>query len=124
MSAANQGAETVLGLLKQTLQSPQGQWVLQSREGASNELQIESLGDDKAQVRKKIIDRTFVEDGVRWIVDYKTMAFESNADEAIWKVAAEQYRQQLEGYASLFIAEGLPIKLAVYFVSVGQLVTL
>ena len=124
MAAANQGADGVLSLLETTLESARGQWVLRYRESARNELQVESLADSGLQVRKKIIDRTFIEDGVRWIVDYKTMAFESNADEAIWKVAAEQYRQQLEGYASLFIAEDLPIKLAVYFVSVGQLVTL
>ena len=124
MSAANQGAETVLGLLKQTLQSPQGQWVLQSREGARNEWQIESLVADSGQVRKKIIDRTFVEDGVRWIVDYKTVALEANIDEAGLKQAAEDYRQQLEQYGALFDDEGLSIQLAIYFVSVGQLVAL
>ena len=124
MSAANQGADAVLALLQTTLQSSQGQWVLQSRESASNELQIESLGDDKAQVLKKIIDRTFVEDGMRWIVDYKTTALDAGLDEVVLKQAAEAYRQQLEGYAALFAEEGLSIRLAVYFVSIGQLVTL
>ena len=124
MSAANQGAETVLGLLKQTLQSPQGQWVLQSRESARNEWQIESLVADSGQVRKKIIDRTFVEDGVRWIVDYKTVALEASIDEAELKQAAEQYRQQLEQYGGLFEDQGLRVQLAIYFVSVGQLVAL
>jgi ATP-dependent exoDNAse (exonuclease V) beta subunit len=123
-SAANQAADAVLALLKTTLHSPQGQWVLQSREGASNELQIESLGDDKSQVRKKIIDRTFVEDGVRWIVDYKTTALDAGLDEVALKQAAEAYRQQLQGYAALFADEVLSIQLAVYFVSIGQLVTL
>jgi ATP-dependent exoDNAse (exonuclease V) beta subunit len=124
MSAANQGADAVLALLKTTLQSSQGQWVLQSRESASNELQNESLGDDNVQVRKKIIDRTFVEDGVRWIVDYKTTALDAGLDEVALKQAAEAYRQQLEGYAALFAEERLSIQLAVYFVSIGQLVTL
>ena len=114
----------MLALLKTTLQSSQGQWVLQSRESASNELQIESLGDENVQVRKKIIDRTFVEDGVRWIVDYKTTALDAGLDEVALKQAAEAYRQQLEGYAALFAEEGLSIQLAVYFVSIGQLVTL
>jgi len=123
-SAANQGADAVLALLKTTLQSSQGQWVLQSRESASNELQIESLGDDNVQVRKKIIDRTFVEDGVRWIVDYKTTALDAGLEKVALKQAAEAYRQQLEGYAALFAYEGLSIRLAVYFLSIGQLVTL
>ncbi len=126
MSAASQGADAVLGLLKTTLQSPQGQWILQSRESASNELQIESLEDDRSQVRKKVIDRTFIEDDVRWIVDYKTKAItlETSLDEANLKQAAEAYRQQLEGYAVLFADEGLSIQLAVYFVRTGQLVNL
>ena len=124
MAADNQGADAVLSILKTTLEGAHGHWVLSYRESARNEWQLESLADSGLQVRKKIIDRTFIEHGVRWIVDYKTMAFESNTDEAGLKLATEQYRQQLEGYASLFNAEGLPIKLAVYFVSVGQLVTL
>lgn len=124
ISAANQGSDAVLALLKTTLQSPHGQWILHSRESASNELEIESLGDDRSQFRKKIIDRTFVEDGVRWIVDYKTITFKNSLDEASLKQAAEAYRHQLEGYAVLFADEGLSIQLAVYFVSIGQLVTL
>lgn len=124
ISMANQGADAVLALLKTTLQSSQGQWVLQSRESAANELQVEALEDDKTQVRKKIIDRTFVQDGVRWIVDYKTTPLEANLDEAGLKQAAEAYRKQLEDYAVLFADEGLKTQLAIYFVSVGQLVSL
>jgi ATP-dependent exoDNAse (exonuclease V) beta subunit len=126
VSAANQGADAVLALLKTALQSPQGQWILKSRESASNELQIESLGDDNTQVRKKIIDRTFIEDDVRWIVDYKTktIASETSPDEASLRQVAESYRQQLESYAILFADEGLRIQLAIYFVHIGQLVTL
>jgi ATP-dependent exoDNAse (exonuclease V) beta subunit len=124
ISMANQGADAVLALLITTLGSSQGQWVLQSRESAANELQIEALEDDKTQVRKKIIDRTFVQDGVRWIVDYKTTALEANLDEAGLKQAAEAYRKQLEDYAVLFADEGLKTQLAIYFVSVGQLVSL
>jgi ATP-dependent exoDNAse (exonuclease V) beta subunit len=124
ISMANQGADAVLALLKTTLESSQGQWVLQSRETASNELEIESLGDDRSHVRKKVIDRTFVQDSVRWIVDYKTTALEANLDEASLKQAAEAYRQQLEDYAVLFADDDLKTQLAVYFVSIGQLVTL
>jgi ATP-dependent helicase/nuclease subunit A len=124
LSASNQGSDVVSALLKTTLQSSQGQWILQSRDGASNELQIESLQDESAKVSKKIIDRTFIEDGVRWIVDYKTIAFESNLDEASLKQAAEAYRQQLESYALLFTDEFLSIRLGVYFVSTGRLVIL
>ena len=139
MASAKQGADTVLALLSKTLQSDQGRWVLQSREGACSEWQIESLGFeslgldslglgslglDSSQVRMKIIDRTFVEAGVRWIIDYKTIALASNLDSSALRQVAEQYRQQLEQYAALFADEGLSIQLAVYFVSAGQLISL
>jgi hypothetical protein len=42
-------------------------------------------------------------------------------DEAGLKQAAEQYREQLEQYRTLFVDEGLEIKLAIYFVSIGKL---
>lgn len=124
MGLAHQGAETVIGLLDKTLQSADGQWVMQARESAQNELQIESWVENSAKVSKKIIDRTFIQDGVRWIVDYKTVALEATLDNIAIKQAAEAYRQQLEEYAGLFEDEGLPIEIAVFFVSIGQLVAL
>ena len=121
--AAQNGAELVLDLLKNTLSSEQGRWILQAHEHAQNELAIERQSDGLV-VQKRVIDRTFIKDGVRWIVDYKTAALATNMDAAGLKQAAEQYRQQLEGYATLFADEGLTIQLAVYFVRVGQLITL
>jgi ATP-dependent helicase/nuclease subunit A len=71
-----------------------------------------------------VIDRTFVENGIRWILDYKTIAIDFSLDDDGLKLAAEQYRQQLEQYGALFAEDGLEIKLAVYFVSIGKLVIL
>lgn len=121
--AAQNGVNLVLSLLNKTLTSAQGQWVLQAHEHAQNEWAIERQSDGLV-IQKRVIDRTFIENGVRWIVDYKTTALAANIDESSLKQAAEQYRQQLEGYAALFADEGLSIKLAVYFVSVGRLINL
>ena len=120
---ATQGATLSIGLLKNTLESEQGRWVLQAHSRAQNELELERQTDGLV-IQKRVIDRTFVENGVRWIVDYKTIALDASFDEAVLKQAAEPYRQQLEQYGALFIDEGLEIKLAVYFVSIGKLVIL
>jgi ATP-dependent exoDNAse (exonuclease V) beta subunit len=120
---ATQGATLSIGLLKKTLESEQGRWVLQAHSRAQNELELERQTDGLV-IQKRIIDRTFVENGVRWIVDYKTIALDASFDEAGLKEVAEPYRQQLEQYGALFIDEGLEIKLAVYFVSIGKLVIL
>ena len=61
---AKQGAQTVVQLLIKTLQSTDGQWVLQARAGANQEFALEFFD---GEVKKRIIDRTFIENGVRWI---------------------------------------------------------
>ena len=71
-----------------------------------------------------MIDRTFIENGERWIIDYKTVRFEPDAPESELKARAEIYRQQLERYAALFDGKGLPIRKAVFFIAHGRLVEL
>lgn len=121
--AATQGATLTISLLKKTLESEQGRWALQAHEGAQSELEIERQIDSLV-IQKRVIDRTFVENGIRWILDYKTIAIDFSLDDDGLKSVAEQYRQQLEQYGTLFADDGLEIKLAVYFVSIGKLVIL
>jgi ATP-dependent exoDNAse (exonuclease V) beta subunit len=107
----------VAQLLNTTLSSIDGQWVLKSRDSAAAELAFTSqMGDT---VKKHIVDRTFVEDGVRWVIDYKTAVVEGDLS-----AAAESYREQLQAYAALFSAQGLPVKCAILFMHVGALVVL
>jgi ATP-dependent exoDNAse (exonuclease V) beta subunit len=114
-----QGADIVIQLLKSALASEDGQWVLKSRPTADSELAIESV--DSLSVTKKVIDRTFIEDGTRWVIDYKTTALASNTDAPTLRGVTEQYQEQLEGYAQLFANETLPIQKAILFVSLGKL---
>jgi ATP-dependent exoDNAse (exonuclease V) beta subunit len=64
-----------------------------------------------------IVDRTFVDqDGVRWIVDYKTSSHEGADIEGFLDLQKDRYRQQLEKYAALFKnLEHRPIRLGLYF---------
>jgi ATP-dependent exoDNAse (exonuclease V) beta subunit len=111
----NDGARRVLQALTTTLASESGQWVLQAHPQAASEWALATV--ENGQVRQHVIDRTFVADGVRWIVDYKSarLGMASN-------VAAEAYRPQLERYARLFRDEGLPVRKAVFFLASGKLV--
>jgi ATP-dependent exoDNAse (exonuclease V) beta subunit len=52
----------------------------------------------KGKVRHLIIDRTFVEDETRWIVDYKTATPHDETMEHFLQRELELYRQQLETY--------------------------
>ena len=120
---ARRGAGRAAQLLATTLESRDGQWVLRPRADAGAELAIAEVGaDGTAQTR--VVDRSFVEAGLRWIVDYKTADLGPQADEARLAAHAERYRAQLESYAPLFEAEALPRRLAVFYAAHGKLITL
>lgn len=115
-------AARTIAMLQTTLQSEDGQWLLKPRASASAELPISSL--DETEARTQRLDLTFVEDGVRWIIDYKSTAFAADVSDEVLRQQAEVHREQLEGYARLFVGEGLLIKTAILFLSTGRLVHL
>ena len=62
-----------------------------------------------------VLDRTFVADGVRWIVDFKTGTHEGGDPEAFLDAEVERYRPQLARYARIVSAlDPTPIRLALY----------
>lgn len=119
---AQQAAQLIQHCLKTTLQSTDGQWVLKQRAEAQAEFAITTLQNNKA--KNYIIDRTFIENGTRWIIDYKTVALDTIVAETTLKAIAAQYQAQLENYAQLFSDELLPMQKGIFFVSVGKLVLL
>lgn len=126
-NVALEASKTVQNLLSSILNSQDGQWVLKTRSEAFAEFALTTIKN--GEVSNYVVDRTFVEDGARWIVDYKTIAFSADLPLSTLKNTAENYRDQLETYATLFNNKGLdsqalPIKLAVFFVSLGKLVEL
>jgi len=92
-----------------------GQWITNQFEDDLSEMKysIDNLG----QSISLIPDRTFIENNVRWIVDYK---FTKNSD--LEKVALS-YQSQLEGYKKIF-EHDRNINLAIYFINHGRLITL
>jgi len=107
-------AERVAAALVATLEDPQGRWVLARHEEARSELRVTvrtELGLEHLR-----LDRTFVADGARWIVDFKTGQHEGSDTEAFLGSEVERYRPQLERYARAIAAfDARPIKIALYF---------
>jgi hypothetical protein len=62
--------------------------------------------------------------GQRWIIDYKTVDLGDTAESAELTAHAARFRPQLESYAALFAGEGLPRRLAVFYVAHGILASL
>ena len=92
-----------LKAVQQTLADERGRWLL-SRSGKS-EWQLNRQG--KSPIR---IDRTFIEDNTRWIVDYKTSASLPFSQQEL-----DRFYRQLSLYAEALTAiEKHPIMLAIY----------
>ena len=121
---ARAGAARAEACLVATLDSRDGRWVLDEREGGAIELALAARSQDAvaARIATHIVDRSFVEGGARWIIDYKTASVEGG--EAELAAHAERYRPQLTRYAGLFADEGLPLRLAVFYAAIGRLVEL
>lgn len=107
-------------LLNVTMTSEDGQWLLKARGDA--ELAITSM--QLGEVKNYIIDRTFIEENARWIIDYKTIDLAPDLPASTIKTTAQNYQEQLKNYATLFADEGKQIKCAVFFMAIGKLVLL
>ena len=113
---AKNGSQQVLQSLQTTLASDDAKWIFAARESAQNEY---ALTDQNGE--QHVIDRTFMVENTRWIVDYK-LGLEVTTSNA--NFVAQTHRAQLERYASLFSAEKLPIQTAVFFMAIGKLILL
>ncbi|MDA8259815.1 MAG: UvrD-helicase domain-containing protein [Betaproteobacteria bacterium] len=120
---AQAGASRVARMLQTALASRDGQWVLRRRADAVAELALAGPGPG-GTVATRVVDRSFVEDGVRWIIDYKTADLGAGADAAGLAAHAVRFRPQLDAYAALLAGDGLPQRLAVFYVAHGILATL
>jgi len=110
----------VCQLLQNTKQDKVFDWLFQHRESTQVEAEY------SVNSKNIIIDRLFIEDGVLWIVDFKTAS--PSKDESIDIFIERQknsHREQLIEYqAILQDFFKLPTKLALYCPAISQLIHL
>jgi ATP-dependent helicase/nuclease subunit A len=106
---------TVLATLADVEGADRGRWLFDPRhEDARSEWALAAV--DAGQVVHVTLDRSFVADGVRWIVDFKTGRHEGGDVEAFLASEVERYREQLERYARVVRSlDARPIRLALYY---------
>ncbi len=114
-----EACERVEAGLLATVRDPRGRWILSPHAEAECELPLAGLVDGK--LTEAVIDRTFVdEQGVRWIIDYKTGEHTGGDLETFLENEKTRYQEQLERYARLlFQQDQRPIRLALYFPRLG-----
>lgn len=102
---------------------PQAKFVFGKYPEQRNEYAL--AANEDGAIQPYYIDRTFVADDVRWIIDYKTTYTEQPDLKAFAQEQVQQrHRPQLENYGALMRElDDRPIKLAVYFPLLGQLVS-
>jgi ATP-dependent exoDNAse (exonuclease V) beta subunit len=111
-------ADSIIALTAQSiancLESEHGRWILESHELAESEYALTAVLN--GQPRRLVLDRTFVDNGTRWIIDYKTSSHSGGGLEGFLQNEAERYRDQLQRYrAAVAIHELRPIRTALYF---------
>ncbi len=111
-----QATEKVALAVRRTLADETGRWLLEPPGEADSELALTAL--DGGRTLHIQIDRTLVDqEGVRWIVDYKTGSHEGGSLESFLNSEQERYRAQLERYARVMRKHDPhhPIRLGLYF---------
>ncbi|HAZ78680.1 MAG TPA: DNA helicase UvrD [Porticoccaceae bacterium] len=99
------------------INDPKGKWILHSHSGGDCELSLSFFHAETQTVGTSVIDRTFVENGTRWIVDYKfTSQNDTESQDQFVSKQIAHYQGQLQHYARLFHAMAPePVRCALYF---------
>lgn len=120
-----QATQKITQAIHNTLTDPNGRWLLDnSHPHSACELTITHKQGNHIdlKLRESIIDRTFIADGMRWIIDYKSS--EPNKGQAVSDFIAQEiaaYKTQLVRYKECFAALGeTEIKTALYFPLLGN----
>jgi ATP-dependent exoDNAse (exonuclease V) beta subunit len=123
--------DIVQSALELTLSDPQGQWLLDNNHQDSVcEWSISGLeaGPLRTMPRDWIIDRSFVDRGVRWVIDYKSSVPEpGQALQDFLTQEANHYFLQLQAYQRAVVAldtsaldSQYPVHIALYFPRLAQ----
>ncbi|MBE9548317.1 MAG: UvrD-helicase domain-containing protein [Proteobacteria bacterium] len=105
------------------LLSEKGQWLLRNHEDAHCEYEITTLVEDKP--KRIVLDRTFIAEGERWIIDYKTSSHKGGDLDVFLEQEAKRYHQQLQTYKNAMqLSDSRPVRAALYFPLLDQFVEL
>ncbi len=116
VDAGEETLDQLQDALVNALEDPTGRWLLDNRHQGACELALGYI-DNSGSPATSVVDRTFIDNGTRWIVDYKSSAPAPGQDtESFLASEVALYQEQLAGYRELFRATGeTEIRTALYF---------
>ncbi|MBF0160689.1 MAG: UvrD-helicase domain-containing protein [Magnetococcales bacterium] len=107
----------VSSALLKTVADQRGMWILDNRHHQEAASELALTGILQGRVQRLVLDRTFVDqEGVRWIVDFKTSLHQGGDLPAFLDNEQIRYREQMHRYATLMQRlTAHPIRLGLYF---------
>ncbi len=111
----DQAAARVTDALLAVQKDPRGRWMLAA--GYQDDLREHALSShEQGEVSRAIFDRSFVDSGIRWVIDYKTSQHQGGGVQQFLDREVERYRPQLQRYAALARKLGPePVRVGLYF---------
>jgi ATP-dependent exoDNAse (exonuclease V) beta subunit len=105
--------------ISNSLNDEQGRWLLDNKHSASV-CEWPLTFNSGTILYHYVIDRSFVVDGERWIIDYKSaQQAKGQSQQEFIKQQVAQYSEQLARYTQACQAlDGLPVRTALYFPSI------
>ena len=112
---ANSIIKNATRAVENCLASEKGRWILANHDEARCEYAITAALGRQRPV-SMVLDRTFIDDGTRWIIDYKTSSHGGGDLEGFLDNEASRYQDQLQRYRdAMALTETRPIRTALYF---------
>ncbi len=115
-----EAGERAIEALTAMRRDPRGRWIL--KRGYRDDVREHAVsGQWRGEIVRAVFDRSFVdEEGIRWVIDYKTSRHSGGGIEAFLAREVERYRPQLERYAVLARRLGPePVRVGLYFPLIG-----
>ena len=105
---------TLKNQIDRIFDDPIGQWIMKQHQAEHNEYELLVYHKEKAVTR--IIDRTFIDKGCHWIIDFKTGKDDTKAQQT--------HREQVDEYARILSSQyQLPIRCGLYYLARSNWVT-
>jgi ATP-dependent helicase/nuclease subunit A len=126
MLARPEELKGLLDAVNSMLADQRGRWILQHHEQAQCEQALGYRYSDRGHVGTSVIDRTFVENGTRWIIDYKlSQPAEGESETQFSARQSSAYSAQLSHYAKLYRSmQANPVRCALYFPQIPMFIEL
>ena len=111
----DEAAARVVDALVAVHGDPRGRWILQKAREDVREYALS--GRWQGEVARVIFDRSFIDDqGVRWVIDYKTSQHMGSGQKEFLDREVDRYRPQMQRYSVLAKRLGPePVRMGLYF---------